>query len=197
MLAHCVHCVYSGNRIRWIAPMLFSEFLAFLIHVVFCFVLPRDENRGGLFILAESLYCPYTGNRIRPLCFAPVIGFMGANPLCAEVHGRIVHIQWSVPSMVGRIPSVVPCPSPWFNDTTGGFFIWSDCRCIVVVAGKVSGSLTRGAVVPLIRRHHGAFSFHGLYDSESRFLLVMNASGSFSMQCLPFFFAFLPYRHVS
>lgn len=80
MLAHCVHCVYSGNRIRWTLPMLFSEFLVFLIRIVFSIVLPRDENRGGLFMFAEPLCCSYTGNRIRPFCFAPVIGFMGANP---------------------------------------------------------------------------------------------------------------------
>lgn len=157
MLADCVHCVYSGNRIRWIAPMLFSEFLAFLIHVVFCFVLPRDENRGGLFMFAEPLCCSYTGNRIRPLCFVPVIGFMGANPYVQKSMVGLSVYKWSVPSGVGRIPSVVLCPSPLFSDTTGGFFIWSDYRCIVVNAAKVSGSLTRGAVVPLIRRHHGAF----------------------------------------
>lgn len=57
-----------------------SEFLVFLIRIVFSIVLPRDENRGGLFMFAESLCCFYTGNRIRPFCFAPVIGFMGATP---------------------------------------------------------------------------------------------------------------------
>lgn len=119
MLADCVHCVYSGNRIRWTLSMLFSEFLVFLIHVVFCFVLPRDENRGVL-ILAEPLCCPYTGNCIRPLRLAPVIGFMGANPYVQKsmVGLPVYNGQYRVRSVV--YPSVVPCPSPWFSDTTGG-----------------------------------------------------------------------------
>lgn len=120
MLAHCACRVYSGYRIRWIAPMLFSELLVFLIHVVFCFVLPRDENRGGLLYLRNPLCCPYTGNRIRPLRLAPVIGFMGANPYTQKsmVGLPVYNGQYRVRSVV--YPSVVPCPSPWFSDTTGG-----------------------------------------------------------------------------
>lgn len=72
-----------------------SEFLVFLIHVVFCFVLPRDENRGGLFILAEPLCCAYTGNRIHQKSISPILPrpcdwFHGGDPLCAEVHSWII-----------------------------------------------------------------------------------------------------------
>jgi len=84
--------------------------------------------------------------------------FHGGDLLCAEPHGWIIGgtMVSTGKKFIGS-PFFVVLLLPWFSDTTGGFFIWSDYRCMMVGAGKVSSSLTRGVVVPLIRRHHGAF----------------------------------------
>lgn len=84
---------------------------------------PVTKIAGVFFILAETLCCPYTGNRIRPLCLAPVIVFMGTNPYVQKpmVGLYVYNGPYRIRSVVYL--SVVPCPSPWFNDTTGDFYM--------------------------------------------------------------------------
>ena len=109
---------------------------------------------------------PHSPKLISPILHRPCGCFHGVTPCVQKSEVGLSVVQWSIPEKVIGSPFFVVLLLPWFSDTTGGFFIWSDYRCMMVSAGKVSSSLTRGAVVPLIRRYHGAFSYGPVVDVQ-------------------------------
>lgn len=102
-----------------------SEFIVFLIRIVFSIVLPRDENRGGLLCLRNPLCCAYTGNRIHQKSISPILPrhcdcFHGGDPLCAEAHGWIIGGTMVNTGKKFIGPLFVVLLLPWFSDTIEG-----------------------------------------------------------------------------
>ena len=171
MLADCVSRVYSGNRNCRASP---SKVRPLFWFILFSALFSPVTKIAGVFCVC-GIRCavPILGITVHQKLISPTLPrpcgcLHGGDSLCAEVHGRIVRVQWSVPGKVGRIPPpVVLCPSPWFSDTTEGVvFVWSDYRWYSgQYRKKVQWSPFCGVVVAMVQRHHRGDSLYGLIIS--------------------------------